>query len=39
MQRVNISPLFAKQLIDALIKNLDSYGKTMPDGFVVKEDL
>ncbi|MDE0267513.1 MAG: DUF3467 domain-containing protein [Acidimicrobiaceae bacterium] len=39
VQRVNISPLFAKQLIDALIKNLDSYGKTMPDGFVVKEDL
>ena len=33
-----MSPLFAKQLIDALIKNLDDYARTMPDVFITEED-
>ena len=38
VQRVNMSPLFVKQLIDALTANLADYGRTMPDGIITKED-
>ena len=38
VQRVNMSPLFAKQLINALTRNLDDYARTMPDGFINEED-
>lgn len=38
VQRVNMSPLFVKQLIDALVKNLADYAATMPDGMITEED-
>ena len=38
VQRVNMSPLFVEQLIDALVANLDNYAKTMPDGMIAEED-
>ena len=38
VQRVNMSPLFVKQLIDALAANLADYAQTMPDGIITEED-
>ena len=38
VQRVNMSPLFVQQLIDALKANLGKYAMTMPDGITVEED-
>ena len=38
VQRVNMSPLFVKQLIDALAANLADYAATMPDGVITEED-
>ena len=38
VQRVNMSPLFMKQLIDALTANLDDYARTMPDVVITEED-
>jgi len=38
VQRVNMSPLFVEQLINALAANLDDYAKTMPDGMIAEED-
>ena len=38
VQRVNMSPLFVKQLIDALAANLADYATTMPDGIITEED-
>lgn len=38
VQRVNMSPLFVKQLIDALAANLADYGRSMPDGMNTEED-
>ncbi len=37
VQRVNVSPLFVRQLIDALSANLDDYGKSLPDGMISEE--
>ena len=39
VQRVNTSPLFVKQLIDALAANMADYARTMPDGMSTEEDL
>ena len=33
-----MSPLFVKQLIDALAANLADYGRSMPDGMNTEED-
>ncbi len=38
VQRVNMSPLFVSQLIDALTENLAKYAASMPDALVSKED-
>lgn len=38
VQRVNMSTLFVKELIDALTANLEDYGRTMPDGVDTEED-
>ena len=38
VQRVNMSPLFVRQLIDALAANLADYAATMPDGIIAEED-
>ena len=38
VQRVNASPLFVKQLIDALAASLADYARTMPDGIETEED-
>ena len=38
VQRVNMSPLFVKQLIDTLAANLADYGRSMPDGMNTEED-
>ena len=38
VQRVNMSPLFVSQLIDALSRNLADYARTMPDGIITEED-
>lgn len=37
VQRVNMSPLFVKQLIDALAASLADYARTMPDGIGTEE--
>ena len=37
VQRVNMSPLFVKQLIDNLATNLADYARTMPDGIITEE--
>lgn len=38
VQRVNMSPLFVKQLIDALNENLDKYVTNTPDGIIIDGD-
>ena len=38
VQRVNMSPLFVRQLIDALAANLADYARSAPDGIIMKED-
>lgn len=38
VQRVNMSPLLANQLIEALTETLDEYAATMPDGMNIQED-
>ena len=38
VQRVNASPLFVKQLIDALAASLADYARTIPDGIGTEED-
>ena len=38
VQRVNMSPLFVKQLIDALAAKLADYAQSMPDGIITEED-
>jgi len=35
VQRVNMSPLFVNQLIQALSDNLGMYAQAMPDGLVI----
>ena len=37
VQRVNMSPLFVEQLINALRENLDKFAKSMPDGMSPEE--
>ncbi len=37
VQRVNMSPLFVKQLIAALTSNLTLYASNIPDGMVIPE--
>ena len=38
VQRVNMSPLLANQLIDALTDTLERYAATMPNGMDMQED-
>jgi len=35
VQRVNMSPLFVNQLIQALVDNLNKYAQATPDGMVI----
>ena len=35
VQRVNMSPLFVNQLIQALDDNLNNYAKNTPDGVII----
>ncbi|MDE0606084.1 MAG: DUF3467 domain-containing protein [Acidimicrobiaceae bacterium] len=38
VQRVNMSPLFVQQLIEALTENLGNYAQRMPDGLTIDGD-
>ena len=38
VQRVNLSPLLANQLIAALTETIEQYAATMPDGMDMQED-
>ena len=38
VQRVNMSPLFVQQLIEALTDNMKKYAQRIPDGMIIEGD-